>query len=161
MPNQDLAEQVKAKLALEDENLSHKIQALKDLNTKALIEQIITTEQALDTALREEHTFKDLNAGFLSSVGSDCAEVKRLLAELSLSPKEAKMTAVEMAAWLITQRTKNTELTHAIGRQRSVTFQLGNLQINIEQFRRRLDGLHGVLHLRTAQVRFLCEVSYA
>jgi len=159
MTNPNLAEQVKAKLALEEESRNAKIQALKSLDTKALIDQIIKTEKDLDAALRDELTFKDLNAGLLSSAGSDCAKVKHILAELHNSPRESKMTANDVAAFLTLQRTQNKELSEAIEAQRSTAFQLGNLQLNIESLRRRLDGLHGVLYLRTAQVKFLTETN--
>lgn len=159
MTNPNLAEQVKAKLELEEENRNNKIQALKNLDTKRLIDQMIETENKLDAALREELNFKDLNAGYLSSTGSDCAEVKHLQAVLHNTPRETKMTAPEVAAWLTIQRKENHELADAIERQRSVAFQLGNFELNIEMLKRRLEGQRGVLYLRTAQVKFLTETN--
>lgn len=153
----NLAEQVKEKLALEEENRNRKIEALKGLDTKRLIEQMVETEDKLDTALREEHSYKDLNAGFLSSAGTDCAEVKAILAELHNQPRAEKMTANDVAAWLRTQRTENNRLASAISKQQVIAFNLGNMQLTTEALKRRLDGIHKVLHLKTAQIRFLTE----
>jgi len=157
MTEENLAQQVKEKLQLEQESRKAKIQALKDLDTKALIERIIITEAELESALRDEINFRDINAGYLSSGNSDCGEVKRILAGLAnQAPGKNKE---ERDAWLISQRTENTDLKDAIDLQKNHAFQHATLQINIDTFRRRLDGLHGVLYLRTAQIKFLTETN--
>ncbi|KKL73535.1 hypothetical protein LCGC14_2073900, partial [marine sediment metagenome] len=65
----------------------------------------------------------------------------------------------ERDAWLIRQRKENTELVGIINRQKTVAFELGNLQISIEIARKKLDNILKVLSLRTAQIKFLTTTS--
>ena len=159
-------ENLKAKLALEDANRNKKIRALKDLDTKRLVDLLSELEEKLETALRADASFRNLNTGFLSSGISGCAEAKRILAELALkgptsitkdgSPGEKiKMTAPEKEAWLILQRTENDELSRALARQNDVAFELENMRISIEMAKKRLENIHKVLSLRIAQIEFL------
>jgi len=160
-PLPELAEALKAKLALEDENRKKKIEALHALDTKKLINMLPDLEDKLEAALRQEVSFRDLNVGFLSSGTSDCAEVKRKMAELQIkTPEEIggkKPTAAEREAWLVLQRADNTELAKALERQKRVAFELENLRIDIEMAKKRLENIHRVLGLRTAQIQFLTE----
>ena len=141
--------------------LQPKINFLKSLGTKEVIQKIHRLENDLDAALREETNFKNLNAGYLANYGSDCAEVDRLLSELSfkcpdLVPgTEKKMTAPDRTAWLKTQRTENKDVDAAINRQHSGTFQLDNLKTDIEIAKKKLDSMRAILGLKTAQIQFL------
>ena len=148
-----LADEVKAKIELEDKERTRKIAALKKLDCGDLVKRIPDLENKLETVLREESSFKDLNAGFLSSGTSDCAETKRILAELA-TQAEGK-NKEERDAWLIRQRKANTELSGVIDRQKTVAFELSNNQISVEMARKRLDNVLKVISLRTAQIRFL------
>ena len=76
-----LTEQAKQLLA----RLNMKAQALKELNTKELVTRIEDLEHKLEESMREEASFRHLNTGYL---GSDCAEAKRILAELSVRVPE-------------------------------------------------------------------------
>ena len=149
-----LAEELKAKLALEEQNRNKKIQALKGLDTLKLINMLPELEDKLEAALREEASFRNLNIGYLASGDRDCAEAKRILAELTLT---AEGTAKDKEAWLTKQRTENDELTRAIARQHDVAFNLENMRIDIEMAKKKLENIHKVLALRTAQIQFLTE----
>jgi len=153
------AEELKAKIALEEQNRKKKIQALQKLNTKNLVDMLPDLEEKLETALRAEATFRDLNYGYLASRDSDCGEVKRILAELTIRGPgiDQKYTAPERDAWLITQRTKNHELATAIERHKSVVFNLETYKIDVDMAKKRLENIHRVLALRTAQIQFLTE----
>ncbi len=81
-----------------------KVEVLKGLKTRELIDKLHEYEDVLDTALREEASFKDLNYGYLSGTG-DCAEVKRISAELLVKVPETieiekPLTKAEKSAWL-------------------------------------------------------------
>ncbi len=148
-----LVDEVKEKLELEERERNRKISALKRLSTVGLVKQLPDLEDKLETALREENSFRDLNAGFLSSGTSDCSETKRLLAELAVRAEGKNKE--ERDAWLIWQRTDHAELPDVISRQKTVAFELNNLQTSIEMARRRLEGVTKVLLLKTAQIKFL------
>ena len=150
-------EDLKTKLALEDANRNKKIRALKELDTKRLVDLLPDLEEKLEAALREEASFRNLNVGFLSSGISDCAETKRITAELAIQgkPGDKKPTVEETKNWLILQRTENDELSRALVRQNDVAFELENMRISIEMAKKRLENIHKVLSLRTAQIEFL------
>jgi len=150
-------EELQAKIAIEEKERNRKIVALKTLDTHALVLMLPGLEDKLEAVLREENTFRDLNAGFLSSGTSDCSETKRLLAELAVQTEGKNKE--ERDAWLVRQRKDNTELAGIIGRQKSVAFELNNLQTSIEMARKRLDNILKVLSLRTAQIKFLTTTS--
>lgn len=156
-----LAEEVKEKIDLEKKHLAYKGAILKGLDTKKLVEMIPDLEKTYETALREEAAFKNLGAGYLSSGTSDCAEVKKIIAELIINepvgPSGKKMTTVERDAWLIQERTKNKDLSAAINRQGTVSFGLENNKITVEMAKKRLENIHRVLSLKTAQIQFLTE----
>ena len=147
------------KKRLEWENIGKKAEALRALDTKQLIEMLPVYENKLEYALKEENEFRNTNIGFLSSSG-DCAEVKRILAELTVKGPpvtEKKMTVAERDAWLVLQRKANQELVTAINRQQTVVFGLENIRISIEMAKKRLENVHKILALRTAQIQFLTE----
>ena len=148
-----IIDEVKEKLELEEKDRDRKIRALKKLDTHDLVAMIPVLEDKLETALREESSFKDLNAGFLSSGINDCSETKRMLAELAVQAEGKNKE--ERDAWLTRQRTDNAELVGVLNRQRTVAFELNNIQIAIEMARKRLDNVLRVLSLRTAQIKFL------
>ena len=152
-------ENLKNKLALEEANRNKKIQALKTLDTKRLVDLLPELEEKLEQALRDEVSFRNLNIGYCSSGVSDCGEAKRITAELAikgmLREDLKKPTAEETKNWLILQRTENDELSGALARQNDVAFELENLRISIEMVKKRLENIHKVLSLRTAQIEFL------
>ena len=153
-----MVEDLKAKLALEESERNRKIQALKNLNTGPLIKMLAQQEEALEAALRDEARVRDLNIGYLASGTNDCAEVKRILAELSLQAPDIdgkKLTVAEREAWLTLQRSENRELMAALDRQRTTAFELENLRITSEMVKKRLENIKVVLGLRTAQIEFL------
>lgn len=138
-----------------------KVEILKKLDTKELIEKLHKYEDKLEEAMRDNASFKDLNHGYLASSDRDCAEVKRIIAELSAKIPEAdqgkKMTIADKEAWLLRQRTENAELAGAIARQKSTSFLIENNEIGIEIAKKRLEGLRAVLGLKTAQLNFLAS----
>ena len=143
----------------EDLNRNKKIRALKELDTKRLVDLLPDLEEKLEATLREEASSRNLNVGYLSSGISDCAEVKRISAELAikgmLREDLKKPTVEETKNWLILQRTENDELSRALVRQNDVAFELENMRISIEMAKKRLENIHKVLALRTAQIEFL------
>ena len=137
-----------------------KIRILKNLDTKSLVEQVHRYEDELETALREQASFKSLNYQYLASRDGDCQEVKRLLSELiSRIPERndagKRLTAAEKEAWLQRQRKENEELSAAIARQKDVAFLIDNHEIKVEMAKKRLEGARVVLGLKTAQINFL------
>ncbi|MBA7581517.1 hypothetical protein ES708_23422 [subsurface metagenome] len=139
--------------------IQEKVEILKRLDTKALVEKLRQYENELETALREAASFKDLNRGYLSSTG-DCQEAKKLLAELSAQAPEAneagkKMTQADKEVWLQRQRTDNLELAAAVAKQKDTAFILENNEIKADMARRRLAGATAVLALKTQQIAFL------
>lgn len=149
-----------------------KLELLRYFRTKELIERMNRLEDELETALREEASFKNLNTGYLASYGSDCSEVERLLSELSIrapetvridtvtvpgETREKKMTAQDRTAWLTLLRTQDQGVIAAINRQHSTAFNLDNLRITTEMVKKRLEGVKTVLSLKTAQIEFLTE----
>ena len=148
---EEMAEELKAKLAQEDAIRANRIKILKSLDTKAILEQIPQLEDNLERALREDSSFRNLNAGYLASQGSDCSEVKKLMAALSPQGKNAG----EREAWLTQQRTLDIDIIGAIQHQLTVAYELENHRIAIEMARRRLESMRTVLALKTAQIEFL------
>jgi len=140
-------------------DLQAKIEKLKQLKTKELIEAIEKAEQDYERALRQESSFKDQMSGFLCGASNDCQAVKAKLAELAAqAPADEKgkpMPAAKVEAWLITQRTTNRDLIELIEQQRSTAFTLENNRISSEMARRRLERMRAVLELKTAQINFL------
>jgi len=115
-------------------------------------------EGELLQALREQADFTAQNSEFLGS--GDCQEVKRILAELAVQAPDVneagkRLTIAERENWLTRQRTENSELSEAIQKQRQVLFLQDDYQIKAEIAKRRLDGTHKVLALKTAQIKFL------
>ncbi len=156
---EELIEQLKQQLELKQKARDEKIAILKGMDTKKLIGLLPTLEEDLEKAYREESNIKNLNSGYLASQGSDCSEVKRLLAELSAEPllglEGKKATVAEREAFLILQRTKNSALLAAIQKQESVSFMLENNRISVEMVRRKMDNIRSILALRTAQINLL------
>ncbi len=123
---------------------------LKYLDTKPLLLKLNQLEDDLEKSLREEAEFKSLNYGFL---GNDCAEAKRIEAELAVVAEGSNDT--QRKAWLQRQRSKNEELLRVLLRQKNVAFELDNIHIKVEITKKRLEGLKAVLALKTAQINFL------
>jgi len=134
-----------------------KLNILKYLDTKSLIEKLHEYENALEEEMRAEATFKAQNHGFLGS--GDCQEVKRILAELAVKGPETpedgkKLTVSDKETWLLRQRTENKELSEAIAKQRQAAFVLDDHQIKVEMAKKRMEGTRAVLALKTAQLNF-------
>jgi len=143
-------------------NDQQKLQALKSLDTKALIKNIKDYEDELEKAMREDASFKNLNYEYLASGTNDCSAVKSILAELSAQAPETnkadkKITVDERKAWLEQQKKSNEELSKAINKQKDVAFLIDNNQIAIEMAKKRLESAKAVLGLKTAQINFLAS----
>ena len=139
-----------------------KLAILRKLDTKNIIEGIEKCENELENELKKEADFKGQNYGYLCSEGRDCAEVKRILAELSIKVPEAgdegkKFTVADRDAWLLRQRKENEELDKAIIKQREVAFLLDDYQIKVEIAKKRLESRKVILNLKTAQLNFLAS----
>lgn len=139
-----------------------KLELLRKLDTKNLLVGIEKAEGELEKAMTDEADFKSQNYGYLCSEGRDCAEVKRILAELSIQvpdadPESKKFTVADKEAWLFRQRKENKELDKAITKQREVAFLLDDYQIKIEMAKKRLEGKKAILGLKTAQINFLAS----
>ena len=140
-----------------------KLRLLKYLDTKSLTEKLQQYEIDLETALREDASFRNLNYEYCASGTNDSQAVKQIIAELLAQipePNEEgkkKLTIAEKEAWLLCQRTENKELAGAINKQKEVAFLIDNNQIAAEMAKRRLEGTKAVLALKTAQIRFLSE----
>ena len=141
--------------------IAQKIRILQSRGTKGLVEKLKQYEDALEKALNEQMTYTSQHHSFIASRGSDCQEVKRILAELSVQAptKEEgkKFTKADKDDWLMLQRKENKELNDAIAQQRQVAFLLDDYQIKIDMAKKRLEGIKGVIALRTAQINFLAS----
>jgi hypothetical protein len=141
--------------------IDQKIELLNKLDTKKLFSEIQAQEDLLENLLTKDAMQKKLNAGYLGSLNDDCAEVKNILADLTLevpfTPEGKKPTVAALEAWLRQQRTGNPKLANAIKQQAEVYFSLENNRIQIEMVKKRLESLKGLLGLRTAQIEFLRE----
>lgn len=142
--------------------IDQKNRILKYFDTKGLVEKLKQYEDALEKALNEQMTYTSQHHKFIASRGSDCSEVKRLLAELSMQAPETdgdkkKFTKTDKDNWLTLQRKENKELSDAIVQQRQVAFLLDDYQVKIEMAKKRLEGIKAVLALKTAQINFLAS----
>jgi len=139
-----------------------KLQLLKNLDTTGLMKRLHDTEDALEEALRDEASYKNLNFEYIASGTSDCQAVKAVLAELSVQVPEAdvdgkKYTAPQKEQWLVKQRVENPQLQAEINKQQSVDFLIDNNRIKSDMAKRRLEGAKGELALKTAQLNFLAS----
>ena len=138
---------------------NEKIILLKQRNTASLEKRLTELENALEEAMRQEAQLRNENIGFIASVGSDCAEVKRLEAELLVVAEGKNDT--ERKAWLTRQRTGNQglttqrELADAIRKQRTTAFLIDSCRIDVEMAKKRLESAKVILALKTAQINFL------
>lgn len=142
--------------------IAEKVKILKRLNTKGLIEKLHEYEDGLQGTMNEQMGFTATNHNLLASRGSDCQEVKRILAELKIQIPETnkagkKLTVADKENWLSLQRKENKELLEAITKQKEATFVLDDYQVRIEMAKKRLEGIRAVLALRTAQINFLAS----
>ena len=139
-----------------------KLAILRKLDTQNLIDGIEKCENDFEKAMTDQADFKNQHYGYLCSEGRDCAEVKRILAELSIQVPETgednkKLTAADKEAWLLRQRKENEELDKAIAKQREVAFLLDDYQIKVEIAKKRLESRKVILSLKTAQLNFLAS----
>ena len=141
--------------------IAQKTRILKSLDTKELIEKLKQYEDALEGALNEQTTFTSQNHSFITSRGSDCQEIKRILAELGMQvptkDESKKFTKADKDDWLTLQRKENKELSEAIVKQRQVAFILDDFQIKVEMAKKRAEGIKAVIALKTAQINFLAS----
>lgn len=138
-------------------NVHTKTRVLKDLDTKSLTSRMYQLENDLEQALSEEAKFKHDNASYLSSYSSDCKAVDEIMAGLRPPAELGKLTVDQRKSWLTEQRTENPELKQAIEKQQDVAFQNENNRIKVDMLVKRLEGVHAVLSLKTAQIKFLTE----
>jgi len=130
--------------------MNEKFEVLRYLDTKSLITRLHELEDEFEKVMKEEAEFKTQNYGYL---GSECAEVKRIEAELTVQAEGTNEN--QRKAWLLRQRVENDELLMALTRQKTVAFDLENIHIRVEMTKRRLESTKAVLALKTAQIHFL------
>lgn len=139
-------------------NILEKLDVIKSLDTKGLIDTIRTAEFDLEQALREELQFRSEQVDYIAGKSADCNAVKAIEAELNAqAPASAdgkKMTVDEKKAWLERQRKENKDFADAITKQRMADFTAGDFTIKIEMLRIKLNDLRGLLALRTSQITF-------
>ena len=140
-----------------------KLEILRKLDTNSLIDKIHQYEDELETAMRDDTSYKDLNYEYLASGTNDCQAIKIILAELLAQAPETneegskKLTVADKEAWLTRQRKENQELSGAINRQKNTAFSADNNQITIEMAKKRLESAKAVLNLKTSQINFLAS----
>jgi hypothetical protein len=127
-----------------------KNELLSQFDTRPLIEKQEALETDLGALMREEVTFKKAKVGYL---GADCAEVRRIEAELMAVAQGTNADA--RRAWLERQRTDNQELNRAIFLNHEAMFMLEDFKIRLEMLKTRLSAVQGLIALKTAQIRFL------
>ena len=137
--------------------IEQKLEILRKLDTKSLIAKLTEYENELLQALTQQADFKSQNHEFL---GSDCQEVKRILAELAVQAPDVneagkRLTIAERENWLQRQRTENKELSSAITKQWEMAFLLSDYEIRLDMAKARLTGIRSILALKTAQIQFL------
>ena len=142
--------------------IADKVKILKSLDTKDLIQKLGQYEDGLEKLLNDQMTFTSQNHGFITSRGNDCSEVKRILAELAMQAPETdgegkKLTKPDKDNWLVLQRKENQELDKAITKQKQVAFIMDDNEIKMEMAKKRLEGIRGVIALKTAQINFLAS----
>jgi len=140
--------------------IADKLEILRRLGTKDLIQKLKEYEGELEKALTEQADFTSQNYDYVASRGNDSAKVKEILAQLAWDAPETneagkKTTVADRDAWLQGQRKSNQELADAIARQREVAFLQDDYQIKSEMAKKRLEGTRAVLTLRTQQIAFL------
>ena len=142
-------------------------------DTKELISRLKECENGLEIAFEADKDYRNQKSGYLASIGSDCAIVKRMLAELKMRAPETtelldedgsttgkrtkKLTKPDKESWLILQRTRNPELAEAVETQQQVSFQLEANRVALEMTKKRLEGIKAVLAFKTAQLNFLAS----
>ncbi len=156
----ELAEQLLQK-SKELEDLKKKIIELQEMDIKGISIKLEEAEAALGKALTEEAEYKRDNTGYLASQGSDCPEVKRLIAQLTAMgpPGEAdkKLTAALKDNWLIIQRTDNPDLAQAVSHQTVVSFTLETHKVECDNTKRKHTRLVNLLSVKAAQLNFLAS----
>jgi len=131
---------------------------IKALGTAELIKSIHEREDELQELLKERISFRSESADYLTGKSSDCAAVKQVEAELSMSApmneNGKKMGVDEKKIWLATQEKSNPALAEAIKKQKMAAFSSDDLDTRIEMAQTRLGNLKAILALRTAQITF-------
>ncbi|MBU1173184.1 MAG: hypothetical protein KKD44_26770, partial [Proteobacteria bacterium] len=120
-----------------------------------LEKRLTELENTLEEAMKKEASLRNMNenVGFIASAGSDCAEVKRIEAELLVLAEGRNDT--ERKAWLTRQRKENQELAAAVQKQRATAFSVDSCRVDVEMAKKRLESVKVVLALKTAQINFL------
>lgn len=139
-----------------------KLDFLKYLDTKSLIEKLAQYEKELQKVLREQTDFVAKEHDYTTSRGTDCHAVKSIIAELNAQIPDTngggkKLTVADRETFLVKQRKENKELSEAIQRQHQVSFLQDDWQINVEMTKKRLESIKAVLALKTAQLNFLAS----
>lgn len=143
--------------------LQKRLEILKKLDTKPLLDRVKQLEDQLLDSLTEQTQMYYGEYEYTINRGGDCVRVKELEAELLLkvpdNVDDKKLTVAAKAAWLVSQRNLNPALKAAIEKQLAVNFQLENVEIRVRIIREQLLSTRAILALRTAQIQFLsgCE----
>lgn len=143
-------------------SFTQKISLLQSLDTARIVASMEAEQEKLKAQVDEYLHFQSEQSGYLASLGSDCSEVKRIIAELQMpvDPGAKAPTVAQRDAWIIQQRTQNQELAEAIQKQKMAFFTSENYRIEIENIRRKIDSYMAIIRLKTAQILFLAgEVS--
>ena len=127
-----------------------KLEILRKLDTKSLIDKIHQYEDDIETAMRDDASFKDLNYEYLASGTNDCQAIKIILAELlAQAPEttevEKPLTKVEKSTWL------NSDFSGSVDDAPKTAIVVKNLTENdkkawLEQQRKENDELSGAIN---------------
>ena len=133
-----------------------KLEILRKLDTKSLIDKIHQYEDDIETAMRDDASFKDLNYEYLASGTNDCQAIKIILAELlAQAPEttevEKPLTKVEKSTWLKEQLKLNSDFSGSVDDAPKTAIVVKNLTENdkkawLEQQRKENDELSGAIN---------------
>ena len=146
--------------------IREKLKVLKSLRTKELIEKMHQYEEELESSLREDASFKNLNYEYLASEHSDCRATKSILAELLAQAPDAtltdrKVTEVEKKTWLKEKQKLDSSFTGTIADAPETTrISKGLTEIDkkawLERQRTENEELAGAIN-RQKEVSFLID----
>ena len=140
--------------------IEQKLEILRKIGTKSLIQKLHECETELEKVMQDQADFTSQSYEYTTSRGSECSKVKEKIAELSFQAPETneagkKTTVAEREAWLLGQRKLDKELSDALAQQQVVAFLQDDHQIKVEMAKRRLEGIKAVIALKTQQIAFL------
>jgi len=132
-----------------------RVEFLKKLDTKGLVDRLFTLENELEQAMLTESEYKYVHAHDFAGYNSDSRAVEEIMA--ALMPPADKKTVDQRKAWLTLQRKDNDELREATIKQHQVVFNNEQNHIRTEMINRKLENVRIVLKLKTQQIAFLAS----